>query len=65
MAESISACVLEHHLLGKISSIACVIPPAPFFYCILHMALSNTLENHSNNKSLVILPPDSLEELKR
>ena len=22
-------------------------------------------ENHSNNKSLVILPPDSLEELKR
>ena len=64
MAESTSARTLAR-LLGKMSSTANVIPPAPLFYRNLQMTLSNTLENHSQNyKGLVILSPASLEELK-
>ena len=32
------------HLFGKKNAIACVIPPAPLFYCHLQMVLSNALE---------------------
>ena len=64
MVDSTSARTLAH-LLGKMNSTACVIPPAPLFYLTLQMALSNTLENHSQDyKGLVTLPPASLEELE-
>ena len=61
MAESTSARTLTR-LLGKMNSTACIIPPAPLFYQNLQMALSNTLENRSQDYEG--LPPASLEELK-
>ena len=64
MAEPPSARTLAR-LLGKMNSTTCVIPPAPLFYRSLQMALSNTLETHSQNyEGLVMLRPDSLEELQ-
>ena len=64
MAEPPSARTLAR-LLGKMNSTTCVIPPAPLFYRSLQMALSNTLETHSQNyEGLVMLLPDSLEELQ-
>ena len=64
MAESTSARTLAH-LLCKMNSTAYVILPAPLFYQNLLMALSNTLENHSQDyEVLVFLPPASLKELK-
>ena len=64
MAEPPSARTLAR-LLGKMNSTTCVIPPAPLFYRSLQMAFSNTLETHSQNyEGLVMLLPDSLEELQ-
>ena len=51
-------------LLGKMNAIACVIPPAPLFYCHLQMALANMLErNLQNYDSWVILLTTCLEDL--
>ena len=64
MTESTSTCTLAC-LLGKMNPIVCVIPPALFFYRNLQMALTNTLEDHSQDyESLVTLPPANLEELE-
>ena len=48
MMESTSARTLAR-LLGKMTSTAWVIPPAPLFYRNLQMALSDTLESHSQD----------------
>jgi len=64
MAGSTSAQTLAR-LLGKMNSTICVIPSAPLFCRYLQMALSNTLETHSQDyKGSVTLSVDNLEELK-